>query len=206
MSCDGVVDGGLIERYLAGQLSAAETEALESHYLTCARCQAELRLGAAIRNVLPEVQAASRGGDAGATDVAGWRFGRRARIGAVATAIAAVLAGVLLFNPSEVERPGHRDAVPGSDAVPALEAPIGATEAIETFSWTAVASADLYQVTLYDGAGSVIWEVETPETRAVLPDSVRLERGGLYLWQVAARVGWDRWVNSEMARFTVTEP
>lgn len=206
MSCEAIVDDALIERYLAGRLSETETEALESHYLTCARCQAELRLGATIRHVLPEVQAASRGGDLGAAEVAGWRFGRGARIGAVAAVIAAVLAGVLLFNPLDVERPGHRDAAPGSDAVPALEAPIGAAEANETFRWRPVASADLYRVTLYDAAGNVLWEIETPEIEAALPDSVRLQLGGLYLWQVAARVGWDRWVNSELARFTVTEP
>ena len=56
LTCDAIVDGGLIERYLAGTLSEDETEALESHYLTCARCQNELRLAAVIKDVLPEVQ------------------------------------------------------------------------------------------------------------------------------------------------------
>ena len=206
MTCEAIVDDGLIERYLAGLLSEPESEALESHYLTCARCQAELRLGSAIRAVLPEVEAAAREPDRGAADVAVPRFGRRARIGAVAAAIAAVLAGVLLFDPLDVERSGHRDAAPGAEAVPALEVPVGAAEAIETFRWRPAASADLYRVTLYDATGNVLWEVETSEIQAALPDSVRLERGALYLWQVAARVGWDRWISSELVRFTLTAP
>lgn len=165
-----------------------------------------MRLAAAIRDVLPEVEEASRSRDVGAADVAGWRFGRRARIGAVAAAIAAVLAGVLLFNPSNIESPGHREVVTGSDIAPALEMPIGEVANVEEFTWAPVTSADLYHVTIFDAAGDVIWQVDTQETYAALPDTVQLEPSALYLWQVDARVDWDRWVSSQLVRFRVSRP
>ena len=57
-NCDEITDRALIEGYVAGRLGEAETEAFESHYLTCERCQNELRLALAIREALPEVREA----------------------------------------------------------------------------------------------------------------------------------------------------
>ena len=54
LTCDAVAAQGVIERYLAGRVSEAEVEAFEAHYLTCSRCQRELRMAFAIRNGLPE--------------------------------------------------------------------------------------------------------------------------------------------------------
>ena len=204
MSCNAIVDEGLIERYLAGRLSEAEVEALESHYLTCARCQTDVRLGAAIRDVLPEVQAALPIVDQ--AFVARPRFGRRARIGAVAGAIAAVLVGVLLVRPSHIENLPHREPVPEMETVLRVETPAGDVGVVEEFRWTSVISADLYEVTLYDSAGSALWQAESRVAHAALPDSVRLEAGVLYLWQVNARVEWDRWVTSELVRFRISAP
>ncbi len=206
LSCDAIADQGLIERYLVGLLPESEVEALESHYLTCARCQGDLRLAAAIRDVLPEVRETLSIADASRVAMTGRRFGRRARIGAVAAAIAAVLAGVLLVQPSSVEGPRHREGVPEAEIVPTVETPIGEVGAVEGFRWAAVTSADLYDVTLYNAAGDVLWQVNTRETRVALPDTVRLEAGVPYLWQMNARVGWDRWVSSELVRFRISEP
>jgi tetratricopeptide (TPR) repeat protein len=47
--CAEIAESGGVERYLAGRLAPAEVEAFELHYLTCARCREEVRLGAAIR-------------------------------------------------------------------------------------------------------------------------------------------------------------
>jgi hypothetical protein len=206
LSCDAIAGQGLIERYLVGLLPESEVEALESHYLTCARCQSELRLAAAIRDVLPEVRETLSIADASRAAMTGRRFGRRARIGAVAAALAAVLAGVLLVRPSTIEGPGHREAVPETEIVPTVETPIGEVGGIREFRWAAVTSADLYDVTLYNAAGDVLWQVNSLPTRVALPDTVRLETGVLYLWQVSARVGWDRWVSSELVRFRISEP
>ncbi len=206
LSCDEIVGRALIERYVAGKLSEAEVEALESHYLTCARCQTDLRLAAAIRSVLPEVQDTLPDTTVSPIAAARSRSGRRTRVLAAAAAIAAVLAGVLLLRPSDIDSPSHREAVSETGIAPNLEVPIGEVEAVEEFSWAAVTSADLYQLTLYDAAGDVIWQIDTGETRVGLPDTVRLEPGALYLWQVAARVDWDRWMNSDLVRFTISEP
>ncbi|MEE8385209.1 MAG: hypothetical protein V3S01_04785 [Dehalococcoidia bacterium] len=206
LSCEAINDRGLVERYLAGRLSEAEIEVFECHYLTCSRCQSELRLVAAIRDVLPEVRQAAQDTDVGAGTLTGRWFGRHAGAGAVAAAIAAVLIGVLLVQPSREEGLPHREPVPEAADVPGAEAPTGEVAAVEDFRWAAVIAADLYRVTLYDDAGEVIWQVDTRETRIVLPDMVRLEPGALYLWQVDARVGWDRWVSSELVRFSISDP
>ena len=204
LSCTAIVDEGLIERYLAGRLSEADVEALEVHYLTCARCQTDLRLGAAIRDVLPEVQAALPIVDQ--AFVARPRFGWPARIGAVAGAIAAVLVGILLVRPSPIENLPHREPVPETETVLSVEMPAGDVGVVEEFRWARVPSADLYEVTLYDASGAVLWQVDSRETHVALPDAVRLETGVLYLWQVNARVEWDRWVTSELVRFRIAEP
>ncbi|HSG82874.1 MAG TPA: zf-HC2 domain-containing protein, partial [Gemmatimonadota bacterium] len=104
LNCEAIIDAGLIEQYLAGMLSEAEIEAFESHYLTCDRCQNELRLAATIKDALPELlheQAVVAG--ATETDTDRRWLGRRKRIGAVAVAIAAALAGLLLIQPADVE-------------------------------------------------------------------------------------------------------
>jgi len=206
LSCEAINDRGLVERYLTGRLSEAETETFECHYLTCSHCQNELRMAAAIRDVLPEVRQAVQVTDVGAGTLTGRWFGRHARAGAVATAIAAILIGVLLVQPSLKEGLPHREGVPEAAGVPRAEAPNGEVRAVEEFRWASVIAADLYRVTLYDTAGEVIWQVDTRETHIAPPDMVRIEPGALYLWQVDARVGWDRWVSSELVRFSISDP
>ena len=53
LTCDLVADAGLIERYVAGRLADDESARLEAHYLTCARCQGDIRLAATIRAAGP---------------------------------------------------------------------------------------------------------------------------------------------------------
>jgi hypothetical protein len=206
LTCDAIVDRGLIERYVAGRLSEPEVEAFESHYLTCTRCQNELRMAAAIRDVLPEVREATQAADLSPAPLTGPWLRRHAGVGAVAAAIAAVLAGVLLVQPGFRESLPHREPVPETADVPRVEAPVGEVRTVAEFRWAPVASADLYRLTVYDMAGDVVWEVDTRETHVELPGSLRLEPGALYLWQVDARVDWDRWLSSELIRFRVSEP
>ncbi len=202
LTCEEITRRALIEGYVAGRLSETDAEALESHYLTCDRCYDELRLAAAIWNTLPDVRA----------NVAAppRRLGHRWKIGVAGLAAAAVLAGVLLLRPSDldVQRAPvlHRETVPDVEAAPAAQVPIGEIAALEEFRWSPVTSADLYRVTLYDAEGTVILEVETRETHVAPPDTTELARGSPYLWEVAARVGWDQWVSSELVRFRISEP
>jgi tetratricopeptide (TPR) repeat protein len=91
LACDQVAERGLVERYLARRLSSAEEEAFEAHYLTCARCQSELRLASGVRAVLGERSSPAR------TSVN--RSWPRARLAlALGAAAAAGVAAVLLLK------------------------------------------------------------------------------------------------------------
>ena len=210
LTCDDIIGRALIEGYVAGRLSETDAEALESHYLACDRCYDELRLATAIWNTLPEVRKEVAAEAQVALSVPGRRLGHRWKIGVAGLAAAAVLAGVLLLRPSDldVERAPvlHREKAADVEAAPAAQVPIGEIAALEEFRWSPVTSADLYRVTVYDAEGAVIWEDETRETHAAPSDGTELEAGVPYLWEVAARVGWDQWVSSELVRFRISEP
>lgn len=227
LTCSEIEEQELIERYVADRLSEDIVEALESHYLTCPRCYDEVRFAMAVRATLQEIaeddpgrlRVLSGGGnDPHAPALTAGRPAppggtprrRRFKVGtAAAMAAAAVLAGLLFLRPAQVTdelAPVHRDdaSSPASALVP--QAPIGEVPAVREFSWSPQTSADLYQVTLYGPEGVAIWEVETPETHVVVPEGTRLEPGTSYLWEVAARVDWNRWVRSELVRFEIREP
>jgi hypothetical protein len=59
-TCGAVAREAWVERYLTGRLTEPEAAAFESHYLTCLRCQEELRLAAAVRE---ELGGGERAGD-----------------------------------------------------------------------------------------------------------------------------------------------
>lgn len=101
--CERVRQEGVAERYLAGRLSASDAEEFEAHYLTCGRCQDEVRLGAMLREGL-------EGGEEG-------RRPRRLRfftIGLAAVlAVGIGLSIVLLQRPApEVQRLGMVEQPP----------------------------------------------------------------------------------------------
>ena len=206
-NCDEITDRALIEGYVADRLGEAETEAFESHYLTCERCQNELRLALAIREALPEVREAGLHTPAESeVSVISRRFRVRT---AAALAAAAVLAGLLLVRPStqdEESAPVHRDEATGVEVVPSLRAPGGVVAAVESFQWSQVPAADLYRITVYDAEGAVVWEGETRDTLITPPDGTEFEPDARYIWTVAARVGFDRWLSSELVDFTISGP
>lgn len=102
LTCDAVEERALVARYLARQLARDEEEAFEAHYLTCGRCQQDIRLGVGLRGSLGEPAARGR---------------RPARLWFTAgLAAAAVVAGVLVLRPA-----GTRDELRSLGAV--LEPP-----------------------------------------------------------------------------------
>ena len=206
-NCDEITDRALIEGYVAGRLGEAETEAFEAHYLTCERCQNELRLALAIREALPEVREAGLLAPAEPeVGVISRRFKVRT---AAALAAAAVLAGLLLVRPSQLDEesaPVHRDEATGVEVAPSLRAPGGVVAAVEMFEWSQVPEADLYRITVYDAEGAVVWEDETRDTSITPPDSTEFEPDARYIWTVAARVGFDGWLSSELVDFTISGP
>lgn len=213
LSCEEITDRALIEGYVADRLGEAETESFESHYLTCERCQNELRLAFAIREALPEVRVADEKAAVGAApDIQPAHrrvVGRRLKVRtAAALATAAILAGLLLVPSTldEESAPAHRDEATGVEVAPSLQAPAGVVAAVEQFQWSRVPAADLYRITVYEAEGAVVWEVETQDTSITPPDGTEFEPDARYIWKVAARVAWDRWVSSELLEFTISEP
>ncbi len=55
--CADESTGALVDRYVADQLDADETERFETHYLACAHCQEEVRFRASVRRALRSVDA-----------------------------------------------------------------------------------------------------------------------------------------------------
>lgn len=108
--CNSVATNDLAEKYLLGELGAAEQEAYELHYFECERCLVELQQLQAIQAVLREsplqVVAAPT-----APRQARWRR-QRSWVGAMA--LAASIAGVALLVVSE-----QREQVAATRAAPA---------------------------------------------------------------------------------------
>ena len=85
---------------------------------------------------------------------------------------------------------------------PTLIAPIGVTQATDSFTWTSVPKADRYRLTLFDRAGTMLWQAEGSDTAMAAPRSVVIGESATLLWKVEARTGWDRWVESELIEFS----
>jgi len=175
--------------YLDRRLAASARAEVEAHVAWCDECRSELR----------EVSGILR------TDGAK----SRRRLVWIGPAVAAAAAIVLLVayprGPSADEDPAHRDAPGAVDYAPILTspAPEAAGPGARILRWTRVERADRYRVTVFDGAGTVVWRTETPDTLVSLPDAAGLVAGMSYLWRVDARVGVDRWVESRLQPLAV---
>jgi len=171
--------------YLDCRLDDLARAEVEAHVAWCDECRAELR----------EVSGILR------TDGAKPRR-RLAWIGpAVAAAAAIVLLVAYPREPSSLdEGPAHRDAPGVVDPAPVLTSPAPDSEdpGARILRWTRVERADRYRVSVFNGAGTVVWRTETPDTSVSLPDAAGLVVGTSYLWRVDARVGIDRWLESRL--------
>lgn len=209
LTCNEIADGAIVGRYVAGKLSAEVTDRFEVHLLDCGRCQAEVRLAWAVRKDLGSSDASmAPERDPGVIPIRPRR--RFARVAAGA-GVAAAAAAILLFaipsarvgDPSNLDDP-HRAPALDTRAVPVPVAPVGTVERADEIRWTSVAIADRYRLILLDQEGEIAWEHETADTFAIAPDGVVFDKEVPYYWTVDARIGFDRWVASEMATFRVT--
>ena len=99
-----------------------------------------------------------------------------------------------------------REPAVTTTVAPTLIAPLGAVATLPRLTWTSIPHSDRYQVTMYDGNGSVVWETQTRDTVVAVPNATALGAGTPYFWKVAARTGWGRWVVSDLTTFTLRAP
>lgn len=173
--------------YLDRRLEVDEEKRVEAHLAWCSEC----------RMLLANASGALRGWAA--------RRSRWVVLGPAVAAAAAIVLFVVLPSrlPDRGESPTHRDVVGVGDALPMAIEPRDTVAVVEALVWHSLERADRYRGTLFDSSGVVLWRGETVDTVVALPDSVRLSRGSTYLWRVEARIGIDRWVESELLRFTI---
>lgn len=176
----------LVAAYVDRALARPEREAAEAHLAACPDCQDE------VLAVVEIVRARTR---------------RRRLMLALPVAAAAAL--LFAFLPPRMPEPPpagpgqHRDVSVTAGTAPELIGPRGDVTQIPTLRWRGFSGADRYEVTLFDDGGRVRWRIETGDTAAVIPDSVVIDAGAAYFWQVRARTDVGRWVSSPLADFRV---
>lgn len=169
--------------YLDRTLSAADRARVEAHLTECRDCRAEL---IAVTRVL-------RGSE------------RPRRLLLPLAAAAAVLLLVPWLHLTQTRQPGQpilREPASTTAVAPTAIAPRGPAGGTR-FVWSAVSGADRYRITVFTRDGSVAWEAQLAETTVALPESTPLAPGARYFWKVEARVGWQRWVSSDLTEFSV---
>jgi len=177
-----------VAAYADRGLAAPERARVEEHLAACAACRAEV---VAVTRLTRSI--ASR---------------RRWAVMAPLAAAAAVL--VLLFAPWQ--RPGQqagrlpvlREPAVTATVAPTPIVPRGGVATLPALIWSSVPHADRYQVTLFDQAGSVLWETHTTDTAVAVPETIRVVLGVPFYWKVAARTELGRWVASDLTSFTLS--
>ena len=199
---DRCLDEFAVAELVDGTVDPDRRASMLAHLASCMTCRSEV---AALSRLTAEP--AIRG-ELEAIDLTTPATSRRrfVRVGGTIgfAAVAAAVAFLLVPRFRQVEDPSapdHRAPVLTLSAPPEAIAPIGAAERPVRFVWTSVPRADRYEITLFDRAGSILWELQTPDTVAVVPDSVALSSGLSYFWKVDARTDFDRWSESALVEF-----
>ena len=187
------LDDETIAALAEGSLGAADRDKAMAHVADCARCRRTVSsVARALTDpaVSREVRATAR---------------PRLRLLTIASglAAAAIVAVVALPWRSADDPSTHRAPTITAAASPVLTAPVGVVANARVLRWTGVAAADRYRVTLFDATGGVVYETQTSDTAAALPNSVLLERGRGYFWKVEARTSFNRWSASDLVEFSI---
>jgi len=184
----GHLESAVVAAYLDGTLPPSDRVRVEAHALQCDECRHELIEVARLLRTRP----------------------RRGRwyLPVGLAAAAAVLALVVLWpRPAQdVESPEYREPAVTTTVAPSVVAPRGVIDAARMLVWTGVPHADRYRLTLFDREGRLVWETQTSDTTALVPDSIRFQPGASYLWKVEAQTSWNRWVSSELVEFSIGRP
>ncbi|HJR35433.1 MAG TPA: hypothetical protein VJ817_10820 [Gemmatimonadales bacterium] len=166
-----------------------------AHLGSCARCRATL---ASLARALADPNVAR--------EVSVLEAAPRPRWHRFVLPAAAAAATLLFLGPLDLrQKPAdlHRSPTITNGSLPSAVTPQGAVAEVAELRWTPVEGADRYRVTVFDSEGRVVYEVEPVAAVAQFPDSVELTPGRRYLWKVEARVGFDRWVASDLVGFSL---
>ncbi|HEX5819720.1 MAG TPA: zf-HC2 domain-containing protein [Gemmatimonadales bacterium] len=177
----------LIAAFLDRTLSPDVRRQVEVHLVECEDCRLEVL----------EVQRI-------AGSVPGPR--RWAAVPLLAAAAAALVLVVTQVGPPSTSP--HREPTVQTSVAPATLTPAGQVPRLERLTWTSVVGAERYRVAVFDTAGQVLWDTTVSDTTVVVPASVAdgLDAAGSYFWSVRARVAWDRWTESGLTGFRVSNP
>jgi anti-sigma factor RsiW len=169
--------------YVRGALAPEDHAMAVRHLSSCTRCAHEV--GDIVRLTRPVTRRDQ------------WR-----RYGSVAGLAAALLLLVWTGRGTETDQASPtRDETVTAAAAPVPLEPTTTDAGKVRFRWSPTSKVERYRLVLFDSIGSAMFESESSDTMLVLPDSVRLARGTLYLWKVEAETSFDKWVSSELVRF-----
>lgn len=195
------LDESDVAELVDGSLEPEHRAVLVAHTASCATCRenvaalAQLLAEPTIRRELDHLHLKP-------STVSTRRRARRIAGVVAAAAVVALLMPQLSQVGNQDADPTHRAGDLSLSAPPVPVAPLGVADASTRFEWSSTPLADRYEVTLYDDQGTILWQANTTDTIAVLPDSVILVPGASYFWKARARIAFDRWTDSELVEFS----
>lgn len=203
-----------IARYLDGVVSGAEKQQFEAHLADCALCAASLASAYRMMDAVEAETTAPAPTPAALAETErvvtsaprpALRLVHQPAIRWVAAAVVVMgLAVVAYFQMNQPDaarfRAGQADA--GLVATTPEE---GATvdAASLQFVWEPLGGTDAYWVTVYTAEGVVRWKDYTKAISLALPDSVLLEPGATYLWNVEAVQQDGTTIRTDLYAFTL---
>ena len=155
-----------IAAYLSGKMPNEAVVALESHLSNCRGCRNEVT---SARKLIRE-------------RVSGARFW------VLPAAAAAVLLIALAVKPGDrlvTERASNARGE-GRETITVISPGAETNLFPLRFVWRSAGSEVLYALSLSDFSGNSVWETQTMDTSIVLPQTVTLSPGTVYLWYVDA--------------------
>ena len=198
------LDEFAIGEFVDGAVDSHRRAELLAHLASCGGCRSEVvAMSRLIAKSATDSDLEPAAGAASQTN----RRRRFAMVGGViGTAAAAAAVAFLLIPRWLQDEDAHRATVLTLSAPPIAVAPAGSVAAPIQFVWTSVPRADRYLLTLFGETGSILWELQTTDTVAAVPDSIDLVPETSYFWKAEAQIGFDRWSESELVRFRLTTP
>ena len=170
-----------VAAYVDQQVSGVERNRIEEHLADCRECRAEI---VAVSRVVRKLRRP-------------WRW-------AVLTPFAAAALVVVMLAPwHRDDQPVLREPAVTTIVAPTAITPRGRVAELSSITWSTVPRATQYEITVFDSAGTIVWETRVADSVAVVPRDLKLVRGRPYYWKVAARTESKRWVSSDFATFTL---